>query len=279
MKVYQIKILNFIGHFLTILENNCNLYKLYISKNKLKTLELLNNLNYPTTKLIPKSFITDDDYIVCKPIYGKCGKGIYFSKPNNIIPSKIFNNQNYIFEKYEYGRHYRVVFYRNKINTVYERIIPKVIGNNRDTIQKLVQKKNKERKLNNQIYLDLNNNDPNYIPKDGQIIECTQLCHYLNGGSIKYLNIDDIPKSTVGLLTKLSQELNLNIFAIDIIASDLTRSYKYQNVFCINELEYCNDWGTHFIFNDKFSRLCKLIILKWFLVFGFFILFFYDKIR
>ena len=83
MKVYQIKILNFIGHFLTILENNCNLYKLYISKNKLKTLELLNNLNYPTTKLIPKPFITDDDYIVCKPIYGKCGKGIYFQ--NQII--------------------------------------------------------------------------------------------------------------------------------------------------------------------------------------------------
>ena len=260
------KIINVIGYLINILENNCNLNKLFISKNKIRTNKLLNSLNYPTTEIIPRKKIKYNQYIVCNPIYGKFVYEIHFSKPNHKIPNDILNNKNYMFEKFVEGRNYRIIFYKNSIITAYERITPKVIGDGVKTIQELVNISNKTRENINQILLDKNLNNPNNIPKKNEFVECTKLCHYINGGSINYLNSNSIPQKTINLLTQLSKDINLNIFAIDLISSNIEEEIRNQKIFCINELEYCNDWSIHYFLSDEFSILCTFLLLKWFLI-------------
>ena len=55
------------------------------------------------------------------------------------------------------------------------------------------------------------------------------------------------------------------IFSIDLIATDITREIKMQDSFCINELEYCNDWDVNYIMRDKFYFLSKYLVVKWIL--------------
>ena len=112
------------------------------------------------------------------------------------------------------------------------------------------------------IRLDIHIDDT-YIPKKNEKIQCNKLSNYNTGGTMKTIDQDLIPSTTNDLFIKLSKDIGLNIFTIDLIASDITKEIDKQDTFTINELEYYNAWRGNYVIKDEFYVLSKLLILKW----------------
>lgn len=256
------KVINCIGYVINILSNNKNISKYFMINDKTKTINFLKSRNFPTTERIEKKSEISNEYIVAKPNNGKCGKGIHFFKPGKKIPDKYVQDDNYIFEKYVLGTNYRIVLYKNSIITVFERIKPTVIGNGKESIKELIKTINNTRSPKNLIILD-SNIDDTCIPSLNEKIQCNNLCNYSTGGTVKNIDLKSIPLNTQKIFVKLSKNIDLTIFSIDLIASDITQILHTQQTFCINELEYCNDWDVHYIMKDKFYVLSKYLILYW----------------
>ena len=123
---------------------------------------------------------------------------------------------------------------------------------------------NKTRSSKNSIILD-SQIDDTYIPKLKETINCNNLCNYSTAGGGKNIDLSSIPSNTKDVFVKLSKDIGLPIFSIDLIATDITREIKMQDSFCINELEYCNDWDVNYILRDKFYFLSKYLVVKWIL--------------
>lgn len=254
------KIINYTGHLINLLENIKGIDKFLLINDKLRTKLFLKAKHFLTTETISKHKVKITDNIVVKLRNGRCGNGIYFFKPGEKIPDKYFNNDNYFFEKYCEGTNYRVILYKNKIITIFERIIPTVVGNGKDSITVLVEKINKTRSSKNKIKLLVNNK--NRIPYKGEIIKCNNLCNYSTGGTVKSVPIELINSKFKYEFIRLSKYLKLNIVSIDLIANNIT-SDKKNNNFYINELNFSSDWDMSYELNDKFSFLSKFLILKW----------------
>ena len=262
---YYIILINYIGSAINILENNISFPLFFTIKDKLKTKRLLHQFNYPTTNTINKSNVKDNHNVVCKPISGKCGKGIYFFEPGETVPITYLNNNVYFCEEYEVGKHYRIVMYKDRIVTVLERLIPTVTGDGIHNITELVDRENIKRSGKNKILLDTKHKG--YIPTSGEYIQCNKLCNFSTGGSAMTIDIHTIPNKTKKMFIQLNRDIKLNLFSIDLISSDITLEIPDQEVFCINELEYCNDWDINFILRDSFSQLGIILIIKWIIYF------------
>lgn len=270
MSHLKITLINQIGYFINLLENICDIRLFFIIKDKEKTKSLLQKLNYPTTITIGKHNIDIRDFIVCKPINGKCGKGIFFSDEYDEVPQKYLDNSNYFCERFEWGRHYRIHMYKNRIIAIIERIIPEITGDGKQTIQEIVLLENKKRSKKNNILLDVK--DKNYIPYLGEVIKCNRLCNYSTGGKAKIIDLNNIPIKTKQLFLQLSKDLKLNIFSIDLIATDINLDIEQQKTFRINELEYLNDWDINFLLKDNFYKLAQFLIIKWLIIIIMFII-------
>ena len=257
---YLDKTINTIGKFVNII-NNKKIKKLIMIQNKIQTNKYLISKNIPTTKIIKNKSELKEKYIVAKPYNGSRGNGIFFSKSGQQITYKYLIDGNYFFEEYEEGNNYRLVLYKNNIITAFQRICPSITGNGQDSIKTLVNNENKKRNYNNIIKLDTNLNT-NYIPKKGEIIKCNNTCNYSRGGKIKTIDLKLIPQETKNLFIKLSRDLKLKIISADIIATDITKEINKQITFCVNELEYCNDWNIHYRLKDEFKNLSKHLLLK-----------------
>lgn len=254
------EILNNVGYCVNLFINNKDINKFFMIRDKTKTINYLKKRNYPTTKRITNKNALINKHIVAKPNYGECcGNGIMFFKPNEKIPDKYLNNEKYFFEKYETGNHYRIVMYQHEIISIIKRIKPTVTGNGIHTIKELVNITNKKR--SNHIIIDKNINTK-YVPKKNEVIKCNNMSNFSTGGTLEVVDLKTISNSTKNLFIKLSKEIDLNIFAIDLIASDITRERFDQDSFAINELEYCNGWDIHYLIKDKFYYLSKILLLK-----------------
>lgn len=259
-KSIYIFFINLIGYFCNFIENFNNLSLYFIIRSKIKTIDLLKKLKYPTTTMIDRKNININDFIVAKPIKGTRGKGIYFKYPGKKLPLNIYNNKNYFFEFFEKGKNYRIILYNNKVITVFKRIIPFVIGDGINNVLTLVNKENKFRSSKNKMIIQ--KEKENIIPKKDAKYKVNHLSNYSTGGSLKNVLIDSIPKETLNLFVNLQKDLRLKILSIDLICSDIKKEIGNQKVFCINELEFANDWDVNFILQDNFSILGKKLILK-----------------
>ena len=258
------KVINLVGYIINILSNNLNIAKYFLIKDKSKTIKFLKSRNFPTTERIEKKSVLINDYVVVKPNSRGSGNGIHFFKPGKKVPLKYVEDDNYFFERYAFGTNYRIIIYKGEIITIFERTIPNVVGNGKDSVRKLVNVINKTRSSKNSIILD-SQIDDTYIPKLKETINCNNLCNYSTGGGVKNIDLSSIPSNTKDVFVKLSKDIGLPIFSIDLIATDITREIKMQDSFCINELEYCNDWDVNYILRDKFYFLSKYLVVKWIL--------------
>ena len=182
-----------------------------------------------------------------------------FFKPGEKIPNEYLNNEKYLFEKYETGNNYRIVIYQHEIISIIKRIKPTVTGNGKNTIKELVDITNKKRI--NKIVID-KHIDTKYVPKKNEVVKCNNMSNFSTGGTLEVVDLKNVHSSTKNLFIKLSKELNLNIFAIDLIATDITKDRFDQDSYAINELEYCNGWDIHYLIKDKFYYLSKILLLK-----------------
>tara|TARA_Y100000385_G_C13085714_1_gene636307 strand:+ start:518 stop:1366 length:849 start_codon:yes stop_codon:yes gene_type:complete len=258
IKIYIIYYLGYLCNFL----ENIKSYKLFnLFKSKIKTIKLLKKLNYPTTKILIRNKLKPNDFIVAKPIDGDCGKGIQFFYPFTKIPKSLINNKKYFFEKYEYGKNYRIILYKGQIMSIYKRIIPFVIGDGKTKVSELVKQINKKRLIRNKIQIQ--KEKQNFIPQKNSKYKVSHLSNFATGGSLKSISLKKIPKKTKKLFIKLQKELNINILSIDLICSNITHEINKQETFCINELEYCNGWGGSYLMKNNFYKLSKFLLMKY----------------
>lgn len=128
-----------------------------LAKNKLFTKKLLSDLSFPVAKGdtieneqdLSQKFNDFKKPVVMKPIDSSWGRGVTtninsLEKAKDAF-AKISETYKTMMEEQVDGRDFRVMVVNNKVVAVLERVQPKVTGDGKNTIRKLIENENKDR--------------------------------------------------------------------------------------------------------------------------------------
>jgi cyanophycin synthetase len=268
------QILNNIACTNNFLMNYENMYSFYtLTTNKKKAISFLRERNFPTTKQIDlnNKKLNPKNTIIVKPNDKCCGDGIIVDKLENIRKMNI--PEDYIKETYLVGTNYRIILYRGQIVSIIERHFPQVIGDGKHTIQDLIDIENTSRTIKNKIVHQLKPYMLKRVPIKGKIVRVAKICNYCKGGRIVDYPINKVHPDNIRMFLDVGKATQFNIFAIDYITSDITKSYKSKNVKSgINELEN-NGHAVHYSINDKFSKLSSVLLIRFLILLTFMTIF------
>lgn len=200
------------------LENNIPTANSKVFINPIKALKFVEKYGYP---------------VVVKPNFGGFSKGSYFPINNKkdllkaCFLTKLFWPKS-IIETYLEGKNYRVVTAYNNIAAITQRTPPYIIGDNKSTIQQLIEKENIEKKkLNIPNLIVINNYTKKYLKKQNLTLESIPKkdekihTHYrvalAPGGEIINFKDDKISKKNKELCLKINKIFGADVFGIDII--------------------------------------------------------------
>lgn len=240
------KVNNYTYHF-----NSLKSIKLV--KNKVETSYLLhkNNISVPKYNVVNindslKNIIISNKNkniqfpIIIKPINGTFGIDVY----TNIQNVKEFNNILSLLKKknkYDYmmveefieGSVYRIFVFNNKIIDVVNREKPYIVGNGYDSVNFLINKRNKS--LIDEGFFETKHIGYDYIEKQGYTMKSilpkhrklyiTNVINMHNGAILERINISSIPKRNIDLFLKTGKVLNINCYGLDYISKDITIPY------------------------------------------------------
>lgn len=216
--------------------NNASSYK--IANDKYATYEILKSNNVPVVehRMIFNPLTRSEYYkseflnkvnelllknnkIVIKANSSCEGKDVYFCKNEEEIESvtrKLFERKDtlsacpYLDIEFEY----RAVYLNGEVLYIYKKRKPYVVGNGKNTIKELIEKKNAE----NNIEIDiLENIDLEYIPKNKEEVTVSWKHNLSNGAEPIY--IDENDELTINLkriAVDAGKALNINFANIDI---------------------------------------------------------------
>lgn len=201
-----------------ILDDKDLFYQIMINKNINIIEHHVIFKNYDKEEVI-NYFNKNNKTIVVKANTGSCGVDVY--KINN--QEKLFNTIDSLLLKeysislcpfYKIENEYRVVILNNKIRLIYGKILPHIIGNNKNTIYELVEKlNNKEIEIDKDINL-------NYIPKLNERINLNFKFN-LSRGSTIFTNIDnELKNKLIEMAKQVIKITNINFASIDIIKTE-----------------------------------------------------------
>ena len=178
--------------------------------------------------------------IILKPYGSRCGKGVMTEISNLAQAKKSYailkeGYEKIISEEQVEGGDFRVLVVDYKTVAVLNRIPPKVIGNGKDSIKKLIEKENetdlrKEKrvlkpiKIDDQIisYLKKQNLKLESIPADNQEVDLTNIANISAGG--KGINVTEkIHPENKKIAERTAKALGLDVAGIDIITKDISR--------------------------------------------------------
>lgn len=176
--------------------------------------------------------INSNNGAVIKPLNSSLGKGVFVNVPierfnenwqyskDDLSVSEKRNEEDLklIVQNYIPGFEARATILQGTLVSIIARIPPYIIGDGKNTINKLISFKNKERKKCNYLtkhpikvtnkiteFLAANNKNVNYIPQNGEYVLLSSVSNIVGGGEI--INITD----------KVSD--NVKEFALDVLAS------------------------------------------------------------
>ena len=237
----------------------------YTAKNKPLTNKILMNNNIPTPKHViitiknKDHFTNASNYFPCvlKPVDGMQGKDVYTHIDNqdefNKILNKLLNNYDKIMlENLVEGNNYRIFVFNNRVMDIIEREKPFVVGNGKNTVQELINKKNELLKSKNLFevkYLDeklikKQNYNMNDKPKQNDKIFITNTVNFHNGANAKRILIKDVHKDNLDLFIKSHQLIGLECSGVDYMSNDLKIPY-YNNKGHIIEMNDMVDTKIH----------------------------------
>ena len=224
-----------------------------ISCDKYLTKEILKNQNIPVAKGSKVSniigLLKEAEYIgyplVLKPQYGNKGKGVILNIKNEKELLKAYsevkkNHKDILIEKYHIGKDYRVCVINYEVVAVSLRLPPKVIGDGKTSIKKLIEVLNlnplrgedhekylTKIKLNEEVesYIREQGYNLNIIPKKGEIIYLRQNANLSTGGEAVDCT-DLINKENIELCVNTAKALKLDICGIDICIDDISKPIK-----------------------------------------------------
>jgi cyanophycin synthetase len=229
--------------------NNCA--SIIIAADKYRTNRILHNANIPVPKCTviatagfnyDKLIATTSELkfpVVVKPTFwtGK-GKDVVCNIPNLVSLFKqcerLVNLYDHISIEEYHGnlQEYRILVFKNKILDVLTRFPARIIGNGKDTIQKLVDDENVQRKkvadflvpivfdYEADLCLANQNLTKDSIPVNGKMVNLSYTHNTSRGGDIKSLS-SAMCKENKQLFLKVAEILNLELAGIDVLCKSL----------------------------------------------------------
>ncbi len=229
---------NYIVHYLT---NDKFESKEILQKNKLKTpkgIMISNKLSEEQLEDLYENY--EEKAIVIKPRTTNGGVGItVFATPPT--KSQFLKAVNYAFEfdndvlieQYVQGEEYRFLVVNGKCISVVTRRSAQVIGNGKDTIEKLIEKKNKEEwhvlldtklKIDSPLRTHLTKTGRTLedIPKKGEVVKLRKNSNCSTGGESISLT-DKVPERFKRIAEKAAKAFESYVCGVDILISDLDK--------------------------------------------------------
>lgn len=229
---------NYIVHYLT---NDKFESKEILQKNKLKTpkgIMISKKLSEEQLEDLYENY--EEKAIVIKPRTTNGGVGItVFATPPT--KSQFLKAVNYAFEfdndvlieQYVQGEEYRFLVVNGKCISVVTRRSAQVIGNGKDTIEKLIEKKNKEEwhvlldtklKIDSPLRTHLTKTGRTLedIPKKGEVVKLRKNSNCSTGGESISLT-DKVPERFKRIAEKAAKAFESYVCGVDILISDLDK--------------------------------------------------------
>jgi len=180
------------------------------NKNISNKIFMENNIPVPSHQIIDRDnkglFINNIDIkfpCVLKPIDGMQGTDVNtfiknIKQFNKILIDLLSKYDKIMYEEQVYGDNYRIFVFNNKVMDVIKREQPFVIGNGKDTIEKLIEDKNIKQKLNHLYpttniswdYIKDNGYLSDNILENGKKIFITNTINFHNGANPIRINLE-----------------------------------------------------------------------------------------
>ena len=226
----------------------------YLTKHKNLTSKLYKKNKIP----IPKFFvITKNNSLkfynknlikypcVLKPANQGQGKDVFTNINNkekfNSILDYLLNKYNTImYEEQIEGDDYRIFMFNNKVIDIIHRIKPYIIGDGINTIKKLIDNVNQEKKNKRLFKTKMKVSDWDYIKTQGgydenSILEkdkkiyITRTVNLHNGAIPERILVEKIPSENIKLFEKVSKITGTRVAGLDYISPDITVPYYKNN--------------------------------------------------
>lgn len=238
----------------------------YLFKNGIPTPKSIkylkgdNNIKQ-TIKLVEKQLSFP---LVVKPVNETKGKGVHLDISNaielqNVIKKLISKYDELIIEEQIDGNTYRILIVNNKIIDIILRPLPFIIGDGNKTLQKLLDKRNKNQLKNNNY--PIYNVNYNFIKKQGfklnsiipknKKVYVTNIANYHNGSNPVIIPIEKVHPDNIKMFLQVNKVLGANISGIDYISKDISKSYKKQGA--VIEVNSGPSYKMHDILHPKYK--------------------------
>ena len=140
-----------------------------------------------------------------------------------------------------------------------------VIGDGIHTIKELINIQNLDRCSKTQLFCnDICNNKDKILEKDKKYF-INNVSNYAKGGTIHIVDLKNVHEDIFDLCNNIYNKINVNLFGIDFICTDINKSLEKQKC-AINEFELYNDIDIHYITNDNVFRFYKVLLIKWIII-------------
>ncbi len=210
--------------------------------------------------------------IVIKPLDGNHGKGASINVKNmddakaGLAYAKKYSHR-VIVEKFITGYDFRVLIIDNKLVAAAKREPAHVVGNGKDTIQKLIDVTNEDPKRGyghenvlTQIDVDRDTTDLleklNYtletVPKAGETVYLKSTANLSTGGTSVDVT-DMMHPENIFLCERISRVIGLDVCGVDIMAENLTQPLK-ENGGCILEVNAAPGFRMHLAPSEGLPR-------------------------
>jgi cyanophycin synthetase len=243
-----------------------------IAKRKNLTNKVLSSFNIPvpkqiilTTKEDAINFFKNYKDIVIKPSQQLGGIGVTLLPTSKKQVINAFNNaykmskgkapNKVIGEEFIHGENYRLLVLDKRVIAVVRRKSAFVIGNGKDTLEKLIKEKNIKRKKNllkpilidNEVNLRLQNLKISlkYIPKEKEQIVLRYNCNLTTGGTTQEC-FDQTHQYYKDIAVQAVQAIGSKFGGVDIITPDITKPVKC----AVNEINYNPGLRLHYKVNQ-----------------------------
>ena len=240
------------------------------ANSKVKSTSLLRKNSIP----VADSFVWKNEYpiaynvdqverslgypIVVKPTYGQKGYGVTAGITNSkelidAVEPLLDEGKNILVDKHLYGDEYRIMVYDGDIVGVTKRSKPKIIGDGKNTVNRLIQLfndgqgksfkcHNVNKKLIKEQGFELND-----IPNQDLEIIISNVANMSNGGGIEDVDLSEIHPDNIIMFKKAAQVCQLKLTGMDFITPSLLIPYHKMPGECgILEMNTGPGMGVHY---------------------------------
>mgnify|MGYP001255921628 CR=1 FL=1 len=283
------KVLKFRYAYSNINKNICK--EITCNKTSINTILKNNNIKVPKHQVF--NVVNSTTYInkiinsnkikyplVVKPIDSSGGNKVFVNIKNNLelknILTKYYLNKiiphskthKIMLEEYIKGTEYRILCYDNIILDVVKRTPGYIIGNGINTIEELINIKNKTNQYHKKHPLKLHKHHLNQMQLNtNSILKLNQKInpHYIGtityGGYLERTPIQKVHKDNINMFKEINKILGLKICGIDVLIDDIGISYKNQ-ICGINEVNSNPSILNSYYADQKYSIDIPLQLLK-----------------